>query len=294
MEYSYVQVGQENSFTWKNMAKGLELQIPLIPKLRDEKKIVVETLSESGKWFREHYKTTPATSVTANEDANSGRFKTVWFDSRFYRANLLWDDGTLRFRDIHLFDENLPCDYLTVKGTSTKCEFYTFPFVDGYKWSSSEKIAGLRFNAIIDGKETPLKGMDPVITDFVPVTCRYHGPYQRRRPGAVERRPGEAVRRRGLPGAASGQLAHHHHGRPDASGRRRSSSASPRRAGPHRRPRRLTMGRPFLLVDAPEPRTGPPWVAAVTPWRHGFVMSGPARLVPSSTAQRWCFRRMAP
>ena len=158
MEYSYVQVGQENSFTWKNMAKGLEIQIPLIAKLRDEKKIVVETLSESGKWFSEHYKTTPATSVTANEDANSGRFKTVWFDSRFYRANLLWDDGTLRFRDIHLFDENLPCDYLTVKGTSTKCEFYTFPFVDGYKWSSSEKIAGLRFNAIIDGKEIPLKG----------------------------------------------------------------------------------------------------------------------------------------
>ncbi len=43
--------------------------------------------------------------------------KTVWFNSRFYRANLLWDKGTMRFRDIHLFDESVASDYLTKKGT---------------------------------------------------------------------------------------------------------------------------------------------------------------------------------
>ncbi|MCE5347698.1 MAG: hypothetical protein LLG13_15630 [Bacteroidales bacterium] len=168
MEYSYVQVGQENSFTWEKMAEGFNIQLPLIAKLRDQKKIVVETLTESGNWFHEHYKTTPSTAVTVDEDSNGNNYKTVWFNSRFYRINLLWEDGTLRFRDIHLFDENLPSDYLTEKGTSSKCAFFTLPFVDGYTWSSSDIIAGLRFNAIVDGREISLKGGDPVIKDTIP------------------------------------------------------------------------------------------------------------------------------
>lgn len=68
MEYAYVQTGQENSFTWDAMSKGFEIQLPLIARLRDENKLKVETLAESGKWFRQHYKITPATAVTVTED----------------------------------------------------------------------------------------------------------------------------------------------------------------------------------------------------------------------------------
>jgi len=167
MEYAYVQAGQENSFTWDAMSKGFEIQLPLIARLRDEKKLKVETLAESGKWFREHYKITPATSVTVNKDLNGSNLKTVWFDSRFYRINLLWEDGTLRFRDIHLFNENFPSAYTTQKATSNECSFFTLPFVDGYIWSTPKKIAGLRFKTIIDGKETLLEGGDPKITDSI-------------------------------------------------------------------------------------------------------------------------------
>ena len=53
MGFAYTQAGQENSFTWDAMAKGFEIQMPLIARLRDEKKIQVETLAESGEWFRE-------------------------------------------------------------------------------------------------------------------------------------------------------------------------------------------------------------------------------------------------
>lgn len=164
MEYAYVQAGQENSFTWNAMSKGFEIQLPLIAKLRDKKKIKVETLAESGEWFRENYKITPATSVTINEDMEGSNLKTVWFNSRFYRLNLLWENGTLRFRDIHLFDENMPSEYLTKKVTSNECKFFTLPLVDGYLWSNSNEMAGLRFKAIIDGKEILLKGFDPTIT----------------------------------------------------------------------------------------------------------------------------------
>jgi len=167
MEYAYTQAGQENSFTWDAMSKGFEIQLPLIARLRDEKKVTVETLAESGKWFREHYKTTPATSVTVNEDLKGSDRKTVWFNSRFYRINLLWENGNLRIRDIHLFDEKFQSAYLAKKATSNECSFFTLPFVDGYIWSTPQKIAGLRFKAVINGKETLIEGKDPTITDSI-------------------------------------------------------------------------------------------------------------------------------
>jgi hypothetical protein len=168
MEFAYTQAGQENSFTWDAMAKGFEIQMPLIARLRDEKKVRVETLAESGQWFRKNYKTTPTTSVTINEDMGGSNLKTVWFNSRFYRANLLWEAGTLRFRDIHLFNENFPSIYETKTATSNECSFFTLPFVDGYIWSSQKQIAGLRFKAIVDGKEILLEGGEPKISSVVP------------------------------------------------------------------------------------------------------------------------------
>lgn len=168
MTFAYTQAGQENSFTWNAMKKGLEIQFPLIEKLRDENKIRVETLAESGKWFKDHFKVTPATSVVVNQDLPGSNDKTVWFDSRFYRANLLWENGALTFRDIHLFNEKLESNYHRQVATSNQCSFFTLPFVDGYIWSKPNERAGLKFNAIIDGKEQTIKGGDPVISDAAP------------------------------------------------------------------------------------------------------------------------------
>lgn len=167
MEYAYTQAGQENSFTWDAMAKGFALQMPLIARLRDEHKIQVETLAQSGQWLKDHYKVTPATSVTVTQDLEEGNRKTVWFNSRFYRINLLWENGGLHIRDIHLFNENFPSFYTNNKASSNECSFFTLPFVDGYIWSKPGSIAGLRFKALKDGKEILLEGGDPKITDSI-------------------------------------------------------------------------------------------------------------------------------
>lgn len=165
MAFGYTQAGQENSFTWVAMEKGLSIQFPLIERLRDEHKIKVETLATSGKWFKEHYAVTPATSVTVNEDLPGGNKKTVWFNSRFYRANLLWDSGRLRFRDIHLFNEKLASKYETEVATSNECAFLTLPLVDGYLWSNHDFLAGLRFKAMINNKVEDIVGGNPMISD---------------------------------------------------------------------------------------------------------------------------------
>lgn len=162
MGYGYVQAGQENSFTWKRMKPGFDIQMPMIAKLLKEGKVTVETLAETGEWFKKKYKVTPPTSVTVLKDHSDKDQKTVWFNSRFYRANLLWDKGTMRFRDIHLFDESVASDYLTKAGKSTQCFYYTLPVVDGFNWSSLQTIAGLRLKTL-DGKE--IKGGMPVVDD---------------------------------------------------------------------------------------------------------------------------------
>jgi hypothetical protein len=168
MEYAYVQAGQENSFTWNAMSKGFEIQMPLIARLRDEQKVKVETLAASGEWFRKKYAVTPATSVTVNNDLNGSDKKTVWFNSRFYRFNLLWENNNLRFRDIHIFNENFPSVYTENRATSNECSFFTLPFVDGYRWSSAEQPAALRFRMVSNGKEIPMEGGTPTINDDVP------------------------------------------------------------------------------------------------------------------------------
>jgi len=162
MGYGYVQAGQENSFTWNRMAKGYKVQMQILAKLLKEGKVTVQTLGETGKWFKDRYTVTPPTSVTVLKDHSEKDQKTVWFNSRFYRANLLWDQGTLRFRDIHLFDETVASDYLTKRGRSSQCFYYTLPFVDGFIWSSLQTVAGLRLKST-GGLE--IKGGDPTVDD---------------------------------------------------------------------------------------------------------------------------------
>ena len=167
MEYAYTQTGQENSFAWKRMSQGFKIQMPTIAAMRDEGKVRVETLAESGAWFKENYKVTPPTSVAALKDHSEKDLKSVWFNSRYYRANLLWENAALRFRDIHLFDEDLASAYLTQKGTSTQCFYNTLPFVDGFMWSSAENVAGLRFKAVQNDSLVEIKGDDPHVDDSV-------------------------------------------------------------------------------------------------------------------------------
>ena len=84
------------------------------------------------------------------------------FDDMF--RGLANHNGNLRFRDIHLFNEEFPSAYETHPVTSNECTFFTLPLVDGYIWSKPNQIAGLRLKAIINGNETVLEGGTPVFT----------------------------------------------------------------------------------------------------------------------------------
>ena len=141
--YNYVQAGQENSFTWEAMEKGFVYQTARLADLRKKGKVRIQTLAETGRWFRERYPVTPPTSVITTEDYQGNGRKTFWFNSRYYRANLLWEGSALKIRDLHVFNENLRSEYLDRPDTLPVFHYETLPLVDGCLWSTKDKMAGL-------------------------------------------------------------------------------------------------------------------------------------------------------
>lgn len=157
LAFNYIQAGQENSFGWDAMKDGLTMQMPLIRDMVAGGQFRVETLAESGRWFKEHYPLTPASAVTVPDDFLHDGLSAAWYDSRYYRAGLLWTDSSFVIRDIHLFDEHIESDYLRRAGTTTYCEYITPPLVDGFVWSTPTEHAGLRLVTVnADGTTEPI------------------------------------------------------------------------------------------------------------------------------------------
>jgi len=166
LAFNYAQAGQENSFTWTAMKEGLEMQFPIFDSLSKAGRIEVQTLKQSGLWFKEQFSVTPATAVTTLKDFRGEGNKTVWFNSRYYRANLYWEKDGFRFRDIHLFDERFVSDYLETPGVGGQFFYFTLPVVDGYFWSTDPQRAGLRIMQIsANGDKTEVVLGEPVVTE---------------------------------------------------------------------------------------------------------------------------------
>lgn len=149
ISFQYTQAGQENSFGWPRMGKNLEFLFPHIKKLADEGKFEIMTLEESGEWYKQNYKTTPPAVIKSLTDWSNDKYKSVWYYSNKYRANLFWDDGVVKIRDMYIFDDRYKEHYYDKKCTTSACEFRNLPVMDATIYNSKEKSAGIYFT---DGK----------------------------------------------------------------------------------------------------------------------------------------------
>lgn len=164
LSYGYAQTGQENSFAWRGIGPGLEMQMPVLDSLRKAGAIRVETLGESGRWFRDNFEVTPATAVTALKDyENEGR-KAVWYDSRFYRARLFWTEGSFCVQDIHTFDEKYVSPFDNEPASGREFKIFAGAVVDGFSWSQGDDLAGL-YIVLSDG--TRYAFQDPSVRENV-------------------------------------------------------------------------------------------------------------------------------
>ncbi len=142
---SYTQAGQENSMNWKNIEKGLPMQFEILKDMQDSGKIEILTLKDSGIWFSENFATTPPQAQMFDSDINDNKYKTVWYNCKNYRINVLYEKGSIRIRDLYLFDENFREKFLDLKEESHNCAYYTLPVIDGYRFSDKSIRAGLYF-----------------------------------------------------------------------------------------------------------------------------------------------------
>ncbi|HEY3863409.1 MAG TPA: hypothetical protein VGO59_16140 [Verrucomicrobiae bacterium] len=161
LAFGYTQAGQENSFGWDGMKQGLTQQIRLFATEAKAGSIRVETLAQSGQWFKDHFKLTPPTSVVVLDDWRHQNRKTIWYDSRYYRLNLIWQSNALFIRDLHCFDETVPSPTHETALVGHTLAYTTLPIVDSASWRPPENRR-IRYPAALsldgDGSHLALSG----------------------------------------------------------------------------------------------------------------------------------------
>jgi hypothetical protein len=163
LAFGFTQAGQENSFGWEAMKTGLTLQIALLADQAKTGEIQVMTLAQAGQWFRRNYSLTPPTSMVYLNDWKHQNRKTVWYNSRFYRINVLWENGAFFIRDIHRFDENVASVTHDTALATTFLAYGTLPVMDGALWSGPEKAGIWPVLLSPDGAKSPMTPDGPPV-----------------------------------------------------------------------------------------------------------------------------------
>lgn len=128
---SYMQTGQENSFGWGDIQKGLPYQMERIADLAAEGTIAVEQLGETGRAFKAAHAGNIPETLVAMENWSKEPYRSVWYNSRHYRMNLFFDGSHVFFRDIHKFCDDYAETYLEKPCPKWHCAYLTPPVVDG-------------------------------------------------------------------------------------------------------------------------------------------------------------------
>lgn len=176
LSFGYTQIGQENSFGWPGMEKGLTDQCAELARRVAKGEVRVETLESSGRWYRSRYELTPASAITALKDWKAQGRKSLWYASRFYRVNLLWQGDSLRVRDIHVFNERYAEPFLKAVCKSSSCTYDTLPVFDGGSWGHT---AGEAVFAALSNPSAPeaFQGAgEPTVQELSPEALRVTWP----------------------------------------------------------------------------------------------------------------------
>lgn len=141
--FSYLQVGQENGFGWKNVKAGLTAQLERLVVMQQKGEIVLEKFSKTAKWFRETFATTPTHVTAAETDWMGGERRSYWYLCKNYRANLYKQYDHFWLRDLYLFDDSYPERCLESTCTTHGTTYDNLPLIDGCNWSDAFVRAGL-------------------------------------------------------------------------------------------------------------------------------------------------------
>ena len=163
LTFSQATTGQENSFSWDMLREGYCMQMEKLAKLRDEGVLSLEKLGDTGLAFKKAYKLSPPQAQVALKDWDENGIKTVWYNCRYYRANLFLKDGELFFRDLQKYDEKYEERYLTTACEGWAATYDVLPLLDSRFWSEEENECRL----LVDGRVKDIVVLEENETDLV-------------------------------------------------------------------------------------------------------------------------------
>ena len=143
LSHAYAQFGQENSFGWEQISPGLPMQLQKLRALADAGKVCVQTLGETGRWYKQTYALSPCNSCCFDSDSDGRGRKTLWYYSRYYRVNVLFENNRAWIRDLQLYTDAYAEPYLAANNTDTRCGTFALPVTDGFRFSSGGVRAGI-------------------------------------------------------------------------------------------------------------------------------------------------------
>ena len=164
---AYAQLGQENSFGWAMMSQAYSMQMQRLSHMRQAGRLTVETMGETGRLFKQRFRSTPTQAQVMLEDPfdhKSPAERTVWYQSKFFRANLHFRGDQFYLRDLHAYSDRFPQLYLNDPVRKHGIEQRMLALLDGHHWSDDAVRSGNagrramgRFAAAApDGKSIPL------------------------------------------------------------------------------------------------------------------------------------------
>lgn len=159
LSFGYAQAGQENSFGWAAMKEGLIYQFARFDELAKQNVIELATLGDTGRWYKETYDKTPASTITAHCAFDDDEKKTAWYCSSQYRVNLYQDKHGLRIRDLHIFAEDYTDPYEDVLCKANDAAYDTLPVIDGNLNSGNGILSGLYLTDAVTGESICLPEM---------------------------------------------------------------------------------------------------------------------------------------
>lgn len=137
LQFGYAQIGQENTFPWDQQKDGYPLQMDALSEMVKRGVVHVETMGDSGRRFKKAFKQTPAQAqiqlVDPFENTNPAH-GSIWYQSRFYRANLHIKGDLVYFRDLSVYSDQRSQPFLNEATRLNDVMQRTPSALDGYHW----------------------------------------------------------------------------------------------------------------------------------------------------------------
>lgn len=163
--FAYAQLGQENTFPWPQQAEGYPPQMETLAALREKGEVHVETMGETGLRFKRAFKETPVQTQVQLSDpfGNTAPAETsVWYQSRFYRANLHFKGDLPYLRDLMVYSDRHPQPFLRQATRDHEVEQRALAILDGYHWAKAAEKPGAGAFFEVAGERLRLSGMPKI------------------------------------------------------------------------------------------------------------------------------------